>query len=82
MMDRISIVAARSVWQALAAGVYILHLAIAAWLGRKGTTLAWERGGWKTVEAFKRVQRRWTIASVAILAISLGLRSAQAAFTD
>ena len=35
-------------------------------LGAKGSAWAWRNGRWDSVEHFKRVQRRWAIAGVAV----------------
>ena len=35
-------------------------------LGAKGSAWAWRNGRWDNVEHFKRVQRRWAIAGVAV----------------
>jgi len=35
-------------------------------LGAKGSAWAWRNGRWDSVEHFKRVQRRWAIAGIAV----------------
>jgi hypothetical protein len=35
-------------------------------LGAKGSAWAWRNGRWDSIEHFKRVQRRWAIAGVAV----------------
>jgi hypothetical protein len=36
-------------------------------LGAKGNSWAWQNGRWDSVEHFKRVQRRWAIAGLAVV---------------
>ena len=46
---------------------------VSIYLGVKGRELAWKNKRWQSVEHFNRVQKRWSIAGLVIVAISLGL---------
>ncbi len=48
---------------ALIPGVGFIMLFV---LGAKGSAWAWRNGRWDSVEHFKRVQRRWALAGVAV----------------
>lgn len=58
------------VWWGLLSLVPVLGLGVLIWLGIKGRELAWQRGQWESVEAFARVQRRWSIAGTLFTVLS------------
>lgn len=43
------------------------------YLGIKGNELAWQNKRWDSVEHFKATQRKWAIAGLVVLGLSLGL---------
>ena len=67
-----------SVWIALIAfaGIIpfvgpIISLGMAIWMGLKGSEMAWRAKRWNSVEHFKDVQRKWAIAGVVVLVLSV-----------
>lgn len=53
-------------WIALLALVPFLNLIWIFVLGAKGSAWAWRNKSWESVEQFRRVQRHWAIAGVAV----------------
>lgn len=42
-------------------------------LGAKGSAWAWKNKRWESVEHFKRVQRKWTIAGVIVIVLAVAV---------
>ena len=65
------------VFIALLALIPFVNLVMVFVLGARGSAWAWRNTRWESVEHFKRVQRRWTIAGVAVFlaVIALGAGS-------
>lgn len=61
---------AHRVWIALLIFVPIVNIAVPFILGAMGNTLAWRARRWESVEHFKRVQRRWATAGVAVFVVA------------
>lgn len=61
------------VWISLFALIPVVGIVIAFVLGAYGTEWAWETGRWTSVEAFRRSQRRWSIAGFIGFALVLAL---------
>lgn len=59
------------VWLSLLAFIPIFNIVWVFVLGAKGSQWAWENGHWDSVEAFKKTQRRWSIAGFSILILSI-----------
>jgi uncharacterized BrkB/YihY/UPF0761 family membrane protein len=51
--------------------VGILALGVSIYLGIKGNDLAWQARPWNSIEHFKEVQRKWTIAGVIVIVLLL-----------
>lgn len=49
----------------------LAHLCIYIWFGIKGNTWAWQNKRWQSVEEFHRVQKKWAIAGVIVILLSL-----------
>ncbi len=43
------------------------------YVGARGNRWAWQSGSWQSLDHFKRVQRRWSIAGIIVLILSLAL---------
>lgn len=54
------------VWWGLLSLIPGLGLGVLIWLGIKGREMAWRKGQWDSVDAFSRVQRRWSMAGIAL----------------
>jgi hypothetical protein len=54
------------VWWGLLSLIPGLGLGVLVWLGIKGREMAWRKGQWDSAEAFSRVQRRWSMAGIAL----------------
>lgn len=64
------------VWPALWCWLPGLGLLVNVWMGFKGRELAWRRGGWQSVEHFKRVQARWAVWGAVIFVVAVVLTAA------
>lgn len=58
---------------ALLALIPIVNLVMIFVLGAKGNEWAWRNGHWDSIEHFKAVQRRWTVAWLIFLAIIVAI---------
>lgn len=47
-------------WTLLAV-IPVVHAGLAFYLGYRGGKLAWEKGNWKSEEAFEKSQKRWNV---------------------
>lgn len=54
------------VWISLLMFVPLVNIVMWFILGAKGRQWAWQKGSWRDIEHFKRVQRRWAIAGVVV----------------
>jgi hypothetical protein len=61
------------VWVSLLVFIPVFGLIWHFVLGAKGTEWAWETERWKSVEAFRRTQRRWSIAGFVVAGLLLVL---------
>lgn len=55
----------------LLALIPVVGLVVSIVLGLKGNEWAWRNKRWKSIEHFKSVQRKWALASAAMIAISV-----------
>lgn len=58
---------------ALLALIPIVNIVMIFVLGAKGNEWAWRNGHWDSVEHFKAVQKRWTVASLIIFGILVAI---------
>ncbi|HEX5506584.1 MAG TPA: hypothetical protein VFW96_28470 [Thermomicrobiales bacterium] len=56
---------------ALLALIPFVNLAVAIYLGVKGSELAWQSKQWESLEQFQSVQKKWSTAGLIVLAASL-----------
>ncbi|MCS6997590.1 MAG: zinc ribbon domain-containing protein [Casimicrobiaceae bacterium] len=61
------------VWIGLLALIPIVNLAMMIVLGLKGREWAWQKGGWRDVEHFRQVQKKWDLAGWIVLALGFVL---------
>lgn len=61
------------VWIGLLALIPLVNLVMMVVLGLKGREWAWQKGGWRDVEHFRQVQKKWDIAAWIVMALSLVL---------
>lgn len=61
--------ASHRVWVSLWGLIPIVNIFMAFYLGAKGNELAWRKGHWESVAAFRLHQRHWAIAAVIFIAV-------------
>ncbi len=59
------------VWIALLALIPLVGFVMMFVLGAKGNEWAWEKRRWDSVEAFHRTQRKWAIAGLVVIGVSV-----------
>jgi len=71
------------VWIGLLALIPGLGQLVSLWLLFHGRELAWRRGGWPSLNAFRQTQRRWSIAAaiaaplIAVITVLVAVEAAQ-----
>lgn len=61
------------VWVGLLALLPVLNVVMVFVLGAKGSEWAWNTGRWRSVSHFRRVQRKWSIAGLVMLLLTLAV---------
>ena len=61
------------VWLGLLTFIPGLGQLMMLWLGFNGRELAWRKGGWKSVNDFQRVQRRWSQVAITVWIVAIVL---------
>lgn len=59
------------VWYGLLSFIPVFNIVWMFILGAKGNKWAWQNNQWESVAHFKRTQRKWAIAGVAIFLLSM-----------
>lgn len=70
------------VYQAFACFIPIVGIFMSFYLGKHGNELAWKNKYWENEEHFRRVQRNWAIAGLAVTAIIIAIAITNRVATD
>lgn len=52
---------------------FLIQLGLAVWFGMKGNTWAWQNKQFESVEKFNEYQKKWAVAGVIVLGVSIVL---------
>src|SRR5882672_7004665 len=58
-------------WIALWCAVPVVGQVFMFYVGARGSRWAWQSGNWKSLDHFKRVQKRWAIAGIIVYIVTL-----------
>src|SRR3954452_15810364 len=61
-----------STFIALLALIPVVNLIMIFVLGARGSRLAWQNRAWRDAEQFRKTQRNWAIAGLAVWVVSIG----------
>lgn len=61
------------VWFVFIQMIPIVNIVMSFYFGYKGNVLAWQKNRWRSVEAFQRSQRAWSIVGLVLFGLNVGM---------